>query len=1143
MRGPDARRLVVPVIGAGVSVRSGMPLFVQLAHRLVDAVADADAAAAAAVRTTIRTTPIYDLIPALKHRLSERVFRDVVRQALTPEPDADLTLPRLVVGWRPRLVLTTNLDPLLEMACDAEGAPWSLIPLAQAAAAPEDSDTVHIVKLHGDVAKTRSWVLERDQIRQLWVEDDGFRDGIDGATAGRVLAVAGYGLGDDDIVAALARMAGRDADGAAYVFVSHAELAGLRERLSQIQAAPIPYDPADGHAELASLLERVFRGEATPGGVLVGPARRIAQVLEADGAAAVAPEGDAELLAAVLLEAARLSPALGTELRLRVWGLEAIAARGERSSRLVLGDGGGRLAAPLVLAWPAGASDVVDLAEQLLAALPEDLPTLRAAAATRGALAAFAMRPGDRARARRLVDAPISAVGAVPTAPLVVALCGLADSLRLDHTELDLAERCVDAAGLAARRLGDGALQARVVLAWAQILLRRGRFVDVLRRIDTVTGHLERPASELDAESLRIAVDLDVVRSTTLRRVGRLSDAEAAAERACAHCDEMIRRAPDDPLPALRRTNVELETGMIERARRQLRLAAAIFERVAERLHGLREGGGAGVEAVKAAWLEHKASGLLLELGVELGDVGLVRSCVRQLEGAVRPELPEVVRLGYHAMWRGRALELEGRLDEAARHYQAALPAMGDDDLGAIAAELSLVALDARRGSRAPLDAVWDRLELAAPRALGAWLRPELIEAATGVSAAVVAAGQTVLGERALARIEGWLDAERRDGLPVPRDAEARVLVQRGSLALQAGDLARAEELVQAALAAANDEGQSSVLPYADALRLEARVARSAGDLDRVWDAYGRLLGVARRLASPMIQAQALLALAEVLRTARDDAHGAWVHALAARGVLAEVFRPSADRTERPRLWQELSALAWDIELLVISILRKLAELDTVAARAMAVWSYGRTVEPADRGARVHAVDALWDAALDQPSDLQRGKATMLMVEAEVDERMADPEGEILEPEAHRWSRRLVPGVQACAVGGALEHAAQGLRILAHVWIDRWGATDDPTARAAAVAAMDEYCDEASSRGIRERLEASLEPAFVLALTDAVRAAVRGSQVDAEGALDRASAAKARLGGSPLLDEMMANVREFVFESLRAVHGDDVVDH
>ncbi len=214
-----AQRRIVPFVGSGVSlaVKRGLfPTWRELLGTLADRLdGEAKPKQAAIVRSHAELDEFNEAADKALRYLGESHFREVMqsRFAVDQPADADLTLPTALWSLRPKLIVTTNYDrvlqwsnPLAQVATNAQRDK-----LAKLFSASEPDPPPSVWHLHGQIDDLDSLILAPQQYDQL------YRDAADSKhplAAARLqlgtlignhpLLFIGFGLQDEYVMDALA---------------------------------------------------------------------------------------------------------------------------------------------------------------------------------------------------------------------------------------------------------------------------------------------------------------------------------------------------------------------------------------------------------------------------------------------------------------------------------------------------------------------------------------------------------------------------------------------------------------------------------------------------------------------------------------------------------------------------------------------------------------------------------------------------------------------------------------------------------------------------------------------------------------------------------------------------------------------------
>jgi serine/threonine protein kinase/DNA-binding CsgD family transcriptional regulator len=194
---------LVLFVGAGLSTSAGLPSWKALVVHLLDR-ARARGIALAEIENLIEKEQFIDALAATELALGTPTFEATVKAALDDRHTVQ-ALPELghaIAALAPRLraVLTTNLDHLIERAFQGR---WPAFHRANGNIGQERGV---ILKLHGTLLQSDTWVMTRSQYSRAMYNDPQLTDAVSTFFHGRTLLFIGYGLADDDFDQVLARI-------------------------------------------------------------------------------------------------------------------------------------------------------------------------------------------------------------------------------------------------------------------------------------------------------------------------------------------------------------------------------------------------------------------------------------------------------------------------------------------------------------------------------------------------------------------------------------------------------------------------------------------------------------------------------------------------------------------------------------------------------------------------------------------------------------------------------------------------------------------------------------------------------------------------------------------------------------------------
>jgi hypothetical protein len=271
---------VVPFVGAGLSVygdkASRLPLWRELIERLItegQQLGLIDEGGEPEIDGALRAGNYIEAIDRVLDRLGEPTFKRVVERELDvsgkPIPPAVTEL--VGVAWS--LIVSTNLDRLIEMAyLERHGRPLEAFTsvevsrLALACAGTSNPEATSLAQIHGSINEYRSWRLTQSHYDQL-LQDEAYRTAL-GALFMRQVFFVGFGLQDGDLDVMLRTLHGIYPDGVGACFAlldrrrkgdEHVRNLirnnGLRPIFYDVDPDPAHDDPFGGHRQVFECLQ------------------------------------------------------------------------------------------------------------------------------------------------------------------------------------------------------------------------------------------------------------------------------------------------------------------------------------------------------------------------------------------------------------------------------------------------------------------------------------------------------------------------------------------------------------------------------------------------------------------------------------------------------------------------------------------------------------------------------------------------------------------------------------------------------------------------------------------------------------------------------------------------------------------------
>lgn len=210
VRAAVGRTTVVPFVGSGMSVPCGLPTWSQLLRK----VRERTNVSAGKLARLIGAGQFEEAADLLAADHKKRLFDECIERELRFSDGTELTGPvRLVPLLFPRLVITTNLDEILELSFKLDENP-PLIVLAGTEVARyrevKSEGQRILLKLHGDRKRADTRVLLKSEYEATYGPGGVAREELELLARNNHLLFLGCSLGPDRIVRLLEEVAGRD---------------------------------------------------------------------------------------------------------------------------------------------------------------------------------------------------------------------------------------------------------------------------------------------------------------------------------------------------------------------------------------------------------------------------------------------------------------------------------------------------------------------------------------------------------------------------------------------------------------------------------------------------------------------------------------------------------------------------------------------------------------------------------------------------------------------------------------------------------------------------------------------------------------------------------------------------------------------
>jgi SIR2-like domain len=175
-------------LGAGVSAAAGLPTWEELLEELAGrAGLDGD------LRAGVSQLPPQDSAALLARSLGREELAGYVQERFGPQPYA--LAHALVAGLPVREYVTTNYDPLVELAAADVGRPMRVLPFEEA-----EPSAPWLLKLHGDAGHPDSIVLTREQYLDFGDRRTALAGVLQSLLLTRHVLFVGTSMLDDDLI-------------------------------------------------------------------------------------------------------------------------------------------------------------------------------------------------------------------------------------------------------------------------------------------------------------------------------------------------------------------------------------------------------------------------------------------------------------------------------------------------------------------------------------------------------------------------------------------------------------------------------------------------------------------------------------------------------------------------------------------------------------------------------------------------------------------------------------------------------------------------------------------------------------------------------------------------------------------------------
>ncbi|NUN15458.1 MAG: SIR2 family protein [Myxococcales bacterium] len=1073
---PDGKTLVVPVLGAGLSRQAGLPLFDELATRLTEALAEINPEAANYQRRLVsENVPIYDRMEQLRNELQDARFRQLVVEMLSSPRVEKLDVHRAIAQFQPEVVVTTNLDRTFEIACDSVGTNWiHVLPpdfTPPALDSTERQNSTKIVKIHGDIEAPSTWVLTSSAYKRTYLGKTPYIEAIQRYTRSRILMFVGYSLADTDLVFAIAQLATEEwqTQGGHFVFAPRNEYTTvLRDRVNQVNAFPILYDPDQHHSALREKLLELFAHSTEPDDPYLKFTKEILTRIERmiqgpDNRKLLLLRGKPFLVYAVLSTARERmhGPVVRIDMRLRE--IADAATRHQTEVAISLGSGTPIGTEELSIMLPVHSVDRVKIVaaaaekvkaewilwrEAMLQKLSEDLsgpaPDLKQAVRTAEQLWSDPRTQDDDLRAGE------------------VAL-DVASRFINDHVEAKVGKTYAELAVRRFRSAGDKRQEVRAILTQARADSRMGRSEEAKQAITTLRAAFKRFTEEPNANAptnLRLQIELLQQEATTLRLAGRLDDSQTAIYEAIKRGEQLLLQsgAVDDEI--LHLTSRQESARLLLAQSRFVNGVDAFWAlaKDAEQLEQRAQDSSDQRNLGRARWHRIIALGLTITAAMDAGLHDDARNAHDELKKIdLAPVSAAPVMQAYIHLWTGMVFEIDGALKAAHAAYAQSerLFRTLSDQLGLIQARHLRTSLDARLHPEAWVDVLAELREVNVTAAeIG--LAQQALESLLACARALLASQRTNQATEVADEIQQLIQKRSRKKTAFTREISALHQALLGEIALNRRDFMTARKHLHAAVHSAT-RADFPPVRLAEIIRALAQVERMVGQVGVAHKHYSKVLDYSRLGGARSMEAQALTALAELLRYQGHLAE-ALTHVQAAMHTLSRERAFVAERTADPSL-EPLLKLEGDAQLGAIHVLSQMGILDQAESRAQELINRTdmKTAAPAAVGKAHLAIADIAFQRLD---------------------RLKQP---ISSTNVEPLAASLEKGIDLCLRHGATSHGGQAIRVLVGLYLEL--ARKEPSKATTAIQAAEGYFNHYQKGDWESALMANAEAAFHLTLS------------------------------------------------------------
>jgi hypothetical protein len=274
-------RRCIPFVGAGVSKQADpkfFPNWEQLLTRMIahfESVGTLRKSEAIELRLLLQKRHHLMVAESLKTQIPRDAYLDFLKRQFDPDNISPSDAHRLLFQLRPRMIITTNYDRLLEDTYAAlEHKAISVTYYNQPAQVQnrlnEDRyyDRPFLFKIHGDIEFPSELILAESDYRRLRYNENGYRMLLSSIFLHYTVLLIGFSLGDEEILLHLSaiREALKHETFPDYVLLKAESLTSIEEtRFRNDYGLEVVYYPGgNNYSGLTNILQQLVKAASTP---------------------------------------------------------------------------------------------------------------------------------------------------------------------------------------------------------------------------------------------------------------------------------------------------------------------------------------------------------------------------------------------------------------------------------------------------------------------------------------------------------------------------------------------------------------------------------------------------------------------------------------------------------------------------------------------------------------------------------------------------------------------------------------------------------------------------------------------------------------------------------------------------------------